>query len=172
MKRLLLLSAATIAFIWLGAGAGFADAVNDREQAMQVLVDDLTEWIGQNTELESKPFAAGNIEFVEPGDLVIADGEEHWIRHRNRGLYDMTREKIYLRLPWDPANPYDQSILLHELVHHAQTGSRHWYCPKAMEWDAYQIQENWLSRHRIEADFHWASILLESSCQKYDHHPE
>lgn len=172
MKRYVLPLAAVLAFSSAGTGPVSAE-IQDREtQAIQELLDEFTQWIEKNTDLRIKPLAAEKVKFVEPGDLVIADGKEHWIRQRNRGLYDIDKQIVYLTRPWDYRDTYDQSVLLHELIHHGQVEARHWYCPRAMEWDAYELQEIWLAEQKIDPGFNWTAILLESSCAPRDHHPD
>jgi hypothetical protein len=88
-----------------------------------------------------------------------------------RGLFDPATGTVYLIKPWNPRNPRDVSVLLHELVHHRQAPG-HWYCPQAQEWDAYRLQARWLEELGIEAGFYWPAIALESSCVRRDIHPD
>ena len=61
-------------------------------------------------------------------------------------LYDGDRRRILLRTHWDPADVIDQSIIVHEIVHHAQKLSgRRLSCPSAGEAEAYDLQAKWLN---------------------------
>lgn len=141
------------------------------------LLDQFNGWIADNTSLTPNSSPIRSVRFVDSSDPIIASGQDVSTRHRdhgrrNRGLYDPDSATIYITRPWKASDPYDQSILLHELVHHAQVGAKHWYCPQAMEWDAYKLQDKWLAARQIESDFNWTSILLKSSCPTGDHHPD
>ncbi len=66
---------------------------------------------------------------------------------------------------WDPADTKQLSLLVHELVHHAQLFSKRRYpCPDAREVDSYTVQNKWLASQG-EAPFasqDWISQM--SSC--------
>lgn len=48
---------------------------------------------------------------------------------------------------WDPEDSTQQSILLHELVHYAQSFMRHeWACSREKEYQAYTLQNKWLQQ--------------------------
>ncbi|MBI1273559.1 MAG: hypothetical protein GC131_05705 [Alphaproteobacteria bacterium] len=47
---------------------------------------------------------------------------------------------------WDPEDPVQLGLLVHELAHHAQLFSKRKYpCPDAREYEAYTIQNKWLT---------------------------
>lgn len=57
---------------------------------------------------------------------------------------------VYLdSLRWDAEESTQLSLLVHELVHHAQMfmPNRHWACPQAKEAEAYTLQNRWLEQH-------------------------
>lgn len=133
------------------------------------LISELNTWLDTGTEFpasESRP----QIEFVDIERAEVLHGVTDRYGGRIRGLYDSESETIYLVEPWSPDNPRDISVLLHEMVHHRQTG-KHWYCEQAQEWRAYQIQAQWLAEQQIADGFFWPAILLLSSCTKRDIHP-
>lgn len=90
-----------------------------------------------------------------PMMAVVSPAELFLIRHGRavrldgdlevHGLYDREGGRILLAAPHDPADPLSQSIVVHELVHHAQavTG-RTFACPAEAEKQAYGLQEKWL----------------------------
>lgn len=56
---------------------------------------------------------------------------------------------VYLdNLRWDPEEPTQLSLLVHELVHHAQRYMKDvtWACPDAREAQAYILQNRWLEQ--------------------------
>lgn len=136
------------------------------------LVADFQNWIVENSEYGESKRPLERIVFSAHGETVGYHGRTVKLEGQIRGLYDEATATIYLVKPWTSMNPYDRSVLLHELVHHIQHDAKHWYCPQAQEWDAYKLQDKWLAAHNLSGNFHWASILLESSCAVRDHHPD
>jgi hypothetical protein len=69
-----------------------------------------------------------------PGDDLLA-------------FYDSTSRTIHLPAGWSWSMPAEQSMLVHEMVHHFQavTGQR-FACPAEREKAAYAAQERWLAR--------------------------
>lgn len=112
------------------------------------------------------------VALVDSGHVVSHAGHRSRIGGTMRGAYDPRTATIYLVRPWFGTSPQDRGVLLHELVHHRQVGAKHWYCERAMEWDAYRLQDAWLADHGLDSGFHWAAILLGSSCAVRDHHPD
>lgn len=92
-------------------------------------------------------------------------------RGRLRGLYDPDRAEILLIKPWDPRDPEDVSVLLHELVHHRQAPP-HWSYPAAQALPAYRLQEAWLAERGMKADVNWVAVVLDAGCTRRDIHPD
>lgn len=134
------------------------------------LLHDLNRWLDAETEFTRRN-SAPKIAFIEDDRAEKLRGVPGRSSGKTRGLYDEATETILLAKPWSPEDPHDISVLLHELVHHRQA-SRHWYCPQAQEWRAYQIQSQWLAEQNIQDDFYWPAILLHSSCVRRDIHPD
>ncbi|AZQ66811.1 hypothetical protein EF888_06445 [Silicimonas algicola] len=68
-------------------------------------------------------------------------------------LYDRARHRILLSRYWNPADAVDQSVIVHELVHHAQALSgRRLACASAGEAEAYDLQAKWLDAHDLDLD--------------------
>lgn len=60
---------------------------------------------------------------------------------------------IYLRRGWRGESPAARSILVHELVHHAQhLGGSRFACPAEAEKQAYRLQEAWLAQHGLDLE--------------------
>ncbi len=64
---------------------------------------------------------------------------------RPRSVY-MSGRVILDSATWDPEDPVQVSLLVHELVHHAQVFIKqaNWKCPDARERMAYTLQNKWL----------------------------
>jgi len=82
--------------------------------------------------------------------------------------YDPTRT-IYLPESWTGSTAAEQSVLVHEVVHHFQNvlGLKH-ECPQEREKLAYLVQERWLRLfgHSLEGDFDLDpfSLLVKTRC--------
>jgi len=60
-------------------------------------------------------------------------------------IYDDASNTIYLPQGWSGTNTADLSILVHEMVHHAQRhGGLRYECPAQREGIAYEAQDRWL----------------------------
>lgn len=138
----------------------------------QALIEELEDWLDANTELPRSAIPLVRVALIAAGDEVSYEGRLTRLEDTVRGLYDEGSATIYLVRPWSGDTAWDRSVLLHELVHHRQAAARHWYCPQAMEWDAYRIQESYLDAHGQTGDFQWGWVLLVSSCASRDHHPD
>lgn len=75
--------------------------------------------------------------------------------------------KVYLDdRTWDAAEPTQVSLLVHELVHHAQKYMTNvkWECPDAREAMAYRLQNKWLEQHGHNAFVQESWIKKMSAC--------
>jgi hypothetical protein len=122
---------------------------------MNMLIKVLLVWISGVTGLpvgEGQPSirleAPASIQaFVNPQQSRLAGARvEHVMAY-----YDARREQIVLRRGWRADNPFDVSILVHELVHFMQDeAGRRYPCPGAREKEAYAAQEAWLQSQGID----------------------
>jgi hypothetical protein len=135
-------------------------------------MEELNLWLDAYTDLPRPDAPVGRVQLVRPGAEILYEGQTTRIDDTVRGVYDADTATIYLVRQWHGETAFDRSVLLHEMVHHRQQAAQHWYCPQAMEWDAYQIQEAYLNAHGESGDFNWAWVLLASSCAVRDHHPD
>ena len=136
------------------------------------LVRDLLGWIGAHSDYDVAAAQADppEIRLCDTGDdLPYRDGHT-LVETGEIALYDPRRKLIHLVRPWHPDQPRDQSVLLHELVHHVQLTSRSWYCLQETEWQAYRLQEKWLAEAGIDPKFDWLWIHTLSVCPR-DVHP-
>lgn len=84
-------------------------------------------------------------------------------------LYNDATRTIYLPQFWTGATPVEQSVLVHEMVHHLQNLGAHKYnCPAAREKLAYEAQAEWLKLHDLsleeEFDLDMLTLLITSTC--------
>lgn len=136
------------------------------------LVSRLDDWLDGRTDLPRRG-ATPMIRMVSAAEAAFLRGAH--VRHhggRTRGLYDPETAVIHLVRPWSARDPYDVSVLLHELVHHRQAVSGHWYCPGAQELPAYRLQRDWLGGMEMKPDVNWIAVVMEASCAPTDIHPD
>ena len=82
-------------------------------------------------------------------------------------VYD--KDIIYLSDRWRGGSPAEQSVLIHEMVHHLQQRAQLRYgCPQEREKLAYQVQERWLTRFgatlQSEFEIDPMTLFLHSAC--------
>ena len=84
-------------------------------------------------------------------------------------VYHDSTQTIYLPKDWNGGTPAEQSILVHEMVHHFQNmlGLRY-ECGQAREELAYRAQDRWLGLfgHDLATDFELDafSLLVKTKC--------
>lgn len=152
------------------ANAASGHASDDNHVVSPTRLYELNTWLDAETEFgrrDSQPA----IRLIAAYQAQRLQGITEHAEDTLRGLYDEDTEVIYLVQPWSPDNQRDISVLVHEMIHHRQSG-HHWYCPQAQEWRAYQIQAQWLRERDVADNFYWPAILLQASCAKRDIHPE
>jgi hypothetical protein len=84
-------------------------------------------------------------------------------------VYDARRRTIILPEGWEGRSPAELSMLLHELVHHLQSGAGLRYgCPQEREALAYEAQEKWLKQFgttlEAEFDIDGLTLLVSTRC--------
>jgi hypothetical protein len=139
---------------------------------MDILVTALASWIAANSNLELPD--PPQISFVPRNRLVEifsdAGGKNPFLHLE--AFYHPEESTIYLPDSWRRSEQRDKSILLHELVHHAQ-----WHneavssCPGSMERQAYHLQITWLREHGVQAPYELIgtnamTVLLIGSCEE------
>ena len=163
-----LMAAALAAFAALTAAAepDFAGLRLPQERgALLAATEELDLWLDTHTDLPRSAIPLARVELVPPGAEIRHEGRMTVLGGSVRGAYDAGTATIYLVRQWFGDTAHDRGVLLHEMVHHR-------YCPQAMEWDAYLIQEKYLNALGETGAFNWAWVLLASSCAVRDHHPE
>jgi hypothetical protein len=76
-------------------------------------------------------------------------------------VYDDAKRTIYLPEGWSGVTPAEQSLLVHEMVHHLQNlGNLKYACSEAREKLAFAAQEQWLRIFGASLAVNSISILL------------
>jgi hypothetical protein len=84
-------------------------------------------------------------------------------------VYDSINHAIVLPIGWTAASPGDQSVLVHEMVHHLQYMAQlRFACPQEREAAAYKAQEKWLRLFdkSLEGEFSLdgSTLLVNTRC--------
>lgn len=84
-------------------------------------------------------------------------------------VYDLKNHAIILPTGWTAMTPAEQSVLVHEMVHHLQAMAQlKFACPQQREAAAYKAQEKWLKLFdkTLESEFSLDgfTILANTSC--------
>ena len=108
-------------------------------------------------------------ELLSQSQLERAVISQAMSRYHILAVYDDASKTIYLADAWTGSTPADQSILVHEMVHHLQNlAGRTYGCPQEREKLAYDAQNRWLALYErdLERDFdiHQATLLLSAEC--------
>jgi hypothetical protein len=133
----------------------------------QALFDQLVAWIAINTSYDLMMVYTDppTISFCQVGETIDYEHADLLVDASLLAAYDRQERHIFLTHPWSPLNLFDQSVLLHELIHDVQLENRDWDCPGAPEREAYLLQDKWLVEHGVEHAFDWRMISLLSLCQ-------
>lgn len=77
-------------------------------------------------------------------------GNELGTRYSIGGMYNSRDDVVYLPTTFELSDPYQQSILVHELVHYLQDRHTiHYPCRASYEEQAYRLQAVWMERHGL-----------------------
>lgn len=136
----------------------------------QDVLDHLTGWIALHTSYDVSQLyhSPPEILFCGVGDIVDYESSTILVEPFLEAAYDLPNRRIYLVTPWSEKEPFDRSVLLHELVHDVQLSNREWECVGAPEMEAYLLQAKYLEDFTIIANFNWQRIYALSRCPKTD----
>jgi len=153
---------------------------SDAVQPPEELLNDIVAWLSSNFDLPAIKDRPA-IEFISRMELAklrardLASsqsfiGNDGQVAQREVvALYDNNTSTILLPDDWGGASPTDQSVLVHEMVHHLQNlGKLKFECPRAREKTAYLAQAKWLERFGLslekEFDVDMFTVLISSAC--------
>ena len=106
------------------------------------------------------------VEQARPGAAARAD-----LTPRIQAFYDRTSGVIYLPEGWEGTTPAEESMLVHEAVHHVQAKAGLRYaCPEEREKLAYAAQRKWLERSGLdlatEFQIDAMTLLVRTNCMR------
>lgn len=153
---------------------------SDATQPAEGLLDDIVTWLSSNFDLpaiKERPV----VEFASKMELArlrasdrassqgFMENDGRLAQREVVALYDNRMRTILLPDDWDGTSPADQSVLVHEMVHHLQNlGKLNFDCPQAREKLAYLAQDKWLERFGLslekEFDVDMFTVLISSAC--------
>jgi hypothetical protein len=155
---------------------------SDATRLAEGLLDQILSWLASNFDLPAIKDRPA-IKFASKMKLamMIAQDRAHFqgltqaeandqLRQRQVvALYDNTSKTIFLPDDWIGTLPVDQSVLVHEMVHHIQNlAELKFECPMAREKLAYLAQDKWLGRFGMslerEFDVDMFTVLISSAC--------
>jgi hypothetical protein len=130
------------------------------------LFNEMIAWIAMNTsyDLLATYDDPPTISFCAVGEVIEYEDADLLVDAVLLAAYDREKRHIFLTHPWSPLNYFDQSVLLHELIHDVQLQNRDWDCTGAPELEAYLLQDKWLFEHGIIHHFNWPMIRRLSLC--------
>lgn len=130
------------------------------------LFNEMIGWIAVNTsyDLSTVYYDPPTISFCGVGEVIRYEQSDLLVDVALLAVFDRERRHIFLTQPWAFMSYFDQSVLLHELIHDAQLQTQDWECPGAMEREAYLLQDKWLFEHGVSYSFDWALIRQLSDC--------
>ncbi|NKX43804.1 DUF6647 family protein [Roseicyclus persicicus] len=134
------------------------------------LFDGLVGWIALATDYDLLPTYTDppTVSFCRVGETIAYAQADLIVDPALLAAYDHGQTHIFLTHPWSPVSLFDQSVLLHELIHHVQLTNRDWACTGAPELEAYLLQDRWLQERGVRHPFDWRMILALSRCPGAD----
>ena len=129
-----------------GAKADTAPSVNISSETVRSYID----WITQQTGWPAADVPPIKItSFAHLRELSGLSNDAEWIRPA--AFYSRSEHLIYLADNWNKDNLVDQSILVHELVHHLQLEDHiQFACRGRLEAQAYELQIEWLRAQGVK----------------------
>ena len=153
----------------------------DATRSAEDLLDEIVSWLPSNFDLPAIKDRPA-IEFASRTKLATMRADRaHWqgftqdegidrlAQRRVVAIYDNNSKTVFLPDDWIGKSPADQSILVHEMVHHLQNLAKlKFECPMAREKLAYMAQDKWLGRFGMslenEFDVDKFTVLISSAC--------
>jgi len=153
---------------------------SDAAQPPEDLLNDIVAWLSSNFDLpavKQRPLVefASKVELARLRARDLASSQSlignDWQAAQREvvALYDSNTGTILLPDDWGGTSPADQSVLVHEMVHHLQNlGKLKFDCLQAREKTAYLAQAKWLERFGLslekEFDVDMFTVLISSAC--------
>ena len=115
---------------------------------------EIAAWIAERSALPM-PDVLPRVVLVSPGPMLGAYARDVdsdrlspvWSRPNVVAVYDWAHQTIHLPHDWSGTTAAEQSMVVHEMVHHMQhQGGVIFACPQAREEQAYALQAAWLEQ--------------------------
>ena len=183
-RQITLYAALLLLFVATGSAQAQAGTADENRPAISSLLA-IAGWISANFDLPY-PDEPPRIEIVPTGQLhrlrynallprrAQAIGGEHStplpeVQREIVALYDDASRTIYLPEGWTGASLAEQSVLVHEMVHHLQNRAGLKYeCGGAREKPAYLAQHKWLADRGLDMEKEFQvdmfTIVAMSAC--------
>jgi hypothetical protein len=128
----------------------------------------LMSWISDNFDLAA-PGGAARIERASSARLAAVAYNGFQQRRHVLGVYEDATRTVFLPEQWTGSSPEEQSVLVHQLVHHLQNlAGNTFQCAEEREKLAYAAQERWLGlfgRNLADAfGIDATTLLLSTEC--------
>ena len=132
---------------------------------MKEILVGLLLWIGSNSHY--------NINVPVPTVIFMNEQEMNRVYYKGRepigelhGFYNLEKDVIILKNTWDRRNPWDLSILLHEVIHYVQDINEiQFQCNMEMEKLSWPLQQKYLIEvHGIQWDYDGLWQMMVSNC--------
>lgn len=152
---------------------------------VEVFLTVIVTWLSANTDLPAN-YILPHIRYASPAEIadvrygtfrqdekqnVVAAQASLPADRRNSviSLYDPKKQEILLPVGWKAVTAAEQSVLVHEMVHHLQYSAHMKFnCPQELEAAAYKAQEKWLQLFgkslASEFGLDGFTILVNSNC--------
>ncbi|WP_271553376.1 DUF6647 family protein [Bradyrhizobium sp. CCBAU 45394] len=161
-------------------GSRSVSSHSEADQPPEELLNEIVAWLSSKFDLpaiKDRPAIkfASRMELASLRERDLASsqsliGNDGQVAQRDVvALYDNHTSTILLPDDWGGASPTDQSVLVHEMVHHLQNlGKLKFECLRAREKTAYLAQAKWLERFGLslekEFDVDMFTVLISSAC--------
>ena len=133
---------------------------------MKEILTALMIWLSANT-FYSTDHPLPNVIFLSQAEMnaLYYKDNEHEPSDLH-GMYNKEEDVIILPDTWDIRNPWDQGVLLHEMIHYYQDMNEMKFdCTQEMEQDAWPIQQFYLKKvHNYDWDCDQLWYMMISTC--------
>jgi hypothetical protein len=151
----------------LAAGDELVAPISTREDRADRLAGAIAAWLSENFDLPAK-WEQPRIEFVSGERLAaLRFGSVPLDRRREVvAVYHDAKRTIFLARDWTGRTPAEESVLVHEMVHHLQNlDGKIFACAEAREYMAYEAQDRWLKRsgRSLQSEFGIDAMTLKVS---------
>lgn len=134
---------------------------------MKEIITALLIWLGANSDFNVN-MDIPVVMFLPQDQMELQYfGESHTDDHSElHAFYDTQKNIIVLPNTWDRRDPWDLSVLLHEMIHYVQDQNEtEFNCTAEMEKDSWPLQQKYLLEiHDFEWDYDKLWYLMVSSC--------